>query len=146
MSMTNNLRGQTTVQIGDDTHDVLLNMNAFRLMCQARDMELAALDEFVNANPLEFVPTVVFWGMMNAADFAGTHVLTFHLTASPRSCVRTWNSSPNCPTPSERPSGPPQRTQSRETDGRGWERSRPLNPPNMGGFVPPRVGPRFAPT
>ena len=72
MSMANNLRGQTTVQIGDDTHDVLLNMNAFRLMCQARDMQLAALDEFVNANPLEFVPTVVFWGMMNAADFAGT--------------------------------------------------------------------------
>ena len=72
MSMANNLRGQTTVRIGDDTHDVLLNMNAFRLMCQARDMELAALDDFVNANPLEFVPCVVFWGMMNAADYAGT--------------------------------------------------------------------------
>ena len=72
MTMANDLRGQTTVRIGDETHDVLLNMNAFRLMCQARDMELAALDEFVNANPLEFVPTVVFWGMMNAADFAGT--------------------------------------------------------------------------
>ena len=34
-------------------------------------MELAALDEFVNGNPLEFVPSVVFWELMNAADFAG---------------------------------------------------------------------------
>ena len=34
-------------------------------------MELAELDEFVNGNPLEFVPSVVFWGLMNAADFAG---------------------------------------------------------------------------
>lgn len=71
MSMTNNLRGQNLVTIGDDTFDVLLNMNAFRLMCQDRDMELSELDEFVNANPLEFVPSVVYWGVMNAADFAG---------------------------------------------------------------------------
>ena len=93
MSMANNLRGQTTVQIGDDTHDVLLNMNAFRLMCQARDMELAALDEFVNANPLEFVPTVVFWGMMNAADFAGTPL------AFVRSSSIWWAMRPNSPKP-----------------------------------------------
>ena len=57
--MANSLRGQTTVQIGDDSFDCLLNMNAFRL-CQAWDMELAELDEFVNGNPLEFVPSVVF--------------------------------------------------------------------------------------
>ena len=69
--MANSLRGQTKVQIGDDSFDCLLNMNAFRLLCQARDMELAELDEFVNGNPLEFVPSVVFWGLMNAADFAG---------------------------------------------------------------------------
>lgn len=70
--MTNNLRGQTTVTIGDNTFDVLLNMNAFRLLCQDKGMELVELDDFVNANPLDFVPSVVFWGVMNAADFAGT--------------------------------------------------------------------------
>jgi len=71
MSMANEMRGETIVTIGDETIDVLLNMNAFRLMCQDRDMELSELDEFVNANPLEFVPCVVFWGVMNAADFKG---------------------------------------------------------------------------
>jgi len=71
MTMTNKLRGQTTVEIGDNTFDVLLNMNAFRLLCQDRKIELAELDQFVNSSPLEFVPTVVFWGIMNAADFKG---------------------------------------------------------------------------
>ena len=69
--MTNNLRGQTTVTICESTFDVLLNMNAFRLLCQDRNMELAELDDFVNANPLDFVPSVVYWGVMNAADFNG---------------------------------------------------------------------------
>lgn len=69
--MANSLRGQTTVTIGDDTFDVLLNMNAFRLLCQDRDMELTDLDDFVTKSPLEFVPTMVFWGVMNAADLAG---------------------------------------------------------------------------
>ena len=71
MSMANEMRGETIVTIGDETIDVLLNMNAFRLMCQDRDMELSELDECGNANPLEFVPCVVFWGVMNAADFKG---------------------------------------------------------------------------
>ena len=57
-------------------------------------MELAALDEFVNANPLEFVPTVVFWGHDERCRFLlASHVLTFHLIASPRLCVRTWTNS-----------------------------------------------------
>ena len=47
MSMANEMRGETIVTIGDETIDVLLNMNAFRLMCQDRDMELSELDELV---------------------------------------------------------------------------------------------------
>ena len=31
-------------------------------------MELTALDEFVNSDPLDFVPTVIYWGIMNASD------------------------------------------------------------------------------
>jgi hypothetical protein len=69
--MANEMRGETTVTIGGESIDVVLNMNAFRLMCQDRDMELSELDAFVNANPLEFVPCVVFWGVMNAADLKG---------------------------------------------------------------------------
>ena len=71
MAKGNTLRGQTSVEIGGQEHEVLLNMNAFRLMTQDRGLELGDLDDFVSKNPLEFVPTVVFWGMMNAADFAG---------------------------------------------------------------------------
>ena len=40
-------------------------------MTQDRGLELGDLDDFVSKNPLEFVPTVVYWGIMNAADFAG---------------------------------------------------------------------------
>ena len=71
MAKGNTLRGQTSVDIGGNEHEVLLNMNAFRLMTQDRGIELGDLDDFVSKNPLEFVPTVVFWGIMNAADFAG---------------------------------------------------------------------------
>lgn len=34
-------------------------------------MDLTALDEFVGADPLDFIPTVIYWGMMNACDFEG---------------------------------------------------------------------------
>ena len=69
--MANSLRGQTTIKVGKQTLDVLLNMNACRLMCQDKGMELSDLDNFVAKNALDFVPTMVFWGVMNAADFAG---------------------------------------------------------------------------
>ena len=69
--MANSLRGQTTVDVGDQSFDVLLNMNAFRLMCQDKGFELSELDEFVSKNPLDFIPTMVYWGVMNAADFKG---------------------------------------------------------------------------
>lgn len=71
MAKGNTLRGQTSVTLGGQEHEVLLNMNAFRLMTQDRGIELGDLDDFVSKNPLEFVPCVVFWGIMNAADFAG---------------------------------------------------------------------------
>lgn len=69
--MANSLRGQTTVTIGDDQFEVLLNMNAFRLMCQDRGMELQQMDDFLGKSPLDFVPSIVFWGIMNAADYKG---------------------------------------------------------------------------
>lgn len=69
--MANSLRGQTTITVGEDQFEVLLNMNAFRLLCQDRDFELTDLDTFVSKSPLDFVPAVVFWGMMNAADLKG---------------------------------------------------------------------------
>ena len=71
MAKDNTLRGQTSVEVGGKSHDILLNMNAFRLLTQDRGLELSSLDEFVSKNPLEFVPTVVYWGIMNAADFGG---------------------------------------------------------------------------
>ena len=69
--MANSLRGQTTVDVGDQSFDVLLNMNAFRLMCQDKGFELHELDEFVKKNALDFIPTMVYWGVMNAADLNG---------------------------------------------------------------------------
>ena len=102
--MANSLRGQTTVTIGDDQFEVLLNMNAFRLMCQDRGMELQQMDDFLGKSPLDFVPSIVFWGIMNAADYKGDARLTSHSIASPPSCVLTWTNSLNCQGPSGRPS------------------------------------------
>lgn len=59
------------MDVGDESFDVLLNMNAFRLMCQDKGFELAELDEFVKRNALDFIPTMVYWGVMNAADLNG---------------------------------------------------------------------------
>ena len=67
----NELRGQTSIELGKDTHEVLLNLNAFRLLCKDKTMELTALDEFVNSDPLDFVPSVIYWGIMNAQDIKG---------------------------------------------------------------------------
>jgi len=67
----NELRGQISIELGKDTHEVLLNLNCFRLLCKDKKMELSALDEFVNSDPLDFVPTVIFWGIMNAQDIKG---------------------------------------------------------------------------
>ena len=67
----NELRGQFSIELGKDTHEVLLNLNAFRLLCRDKKMELTALDEFVNSDPLDFVPTVIYWGIMNAQDIKG---------------------------------------------------------------------------
>ena len=66
-------KGGTSAAIRPSTlgneHEVLLNMNAFRLMTKtaASSWETSTSSK----NPLEFVPTVVYWGIMNAADFAG---------------------------------------------------------------------------
>lgn len=67
----NELKGQTQIELGNDTHDILLNLNAFRLLCKDKKIDLKGLDEFVNADPLDFVPTVIYWGIMNACDFKG---------------------------------------------------------------------------
>lgn len=67
----NELRGQLSVELGKETHEVLLNLNAFRLLCKDKKIELTGLDEFVNSDPLDFIPTVIFWGVMNACDFKG---------------------------------------------------------------------------
>ena len=69
--MANSLRGQPNIDVGDQSFDVLLNMNAFRLMCQDKGFELHELDEFVKKNALDFIPTMVYWGVMNAADLKG---------------------------------------------------------------------------
>tara|TARA_Y100001938_G_scaffold150682_1_gene242790 strand:+ start:1141 stop:1479 length:339 start_codon:yes stop_codon:yes gene_type:complete len=67
----NELRGQLSVDLGKDKHDVLLNLNAFRLLCKDKKLELTGLDEFVNSDPLDFIPTVIYWGVINACDFKG---------------------------------------------------------------------------
>ena len=67
----NELRGELSIELGKETHEVLLNLNAFRLLCRDKKMELTALDEFVNSDPLDFVPTVIYWGIMNAQDIKG---------------------------------------------------------------------------
>jgi len=67
----NELRGQLELEVGKDTHEVLLNLNAFRLLCKDKKIDLTGLDEFVNSDPLDFVPTVIYWGIMNACDFKG---------------------------------------------------------------------------
>jgi|TARA_B110000914_G_scaffold224247_1_gene241563 hypothetical protein len=67
----NELRGQLSLELGKDTHEVLLNLNAFRLLCKDKKIELTGLDEFVNSDPLDFIPTVIYWGVINACDFKG---------------------------------------------------------------------------
>ncbi len=67
----NELRGELSVKVGKKSHKVLLNLNAFRLLCKDKKIDLNGLDEFVSSDPLDFVPTVVYWGMMNACDIEG---------------------------------------------------------------------------
>jgi hypothetical protein len=67
----NTLRGQVKVQAGDFSLDALLNMNAFRILCQDQDMELADLDQLAGRNALEFVPAVLWAGIKNSAAYHG---------------------------------------------------------------------------
>lgn len=67
----NTLRGQVEVKAGEYTLEALLNMNAFRILCQDQQMELADLDELATRNALEFVPSVLWAGVKNAAAYHG---------------------------------------------------------------------------
>ena len=61
----NSLRGELEVKAGNLSLHALLNMNAFRLMCQDMDMELKDLDALATSNALDFVPGVLWAGVRN---------------------------------------------------------------------------------
>lgn len=67
----NSLRGELQVQAGPLTLHALLNMNAFRLMCQDMDMELKDLDTLATSNALDFVPGVLWAGVKNWCLYHG---------------------------------------------------------------------------
>lgn len=55
------------MRAGEQTLPALLNMNAFRILCQDLNLELGDLDTLASRNALEFVPQVMWAGVRNWA-------------------------------------------------------------------------------
>jgi len=65
------LHGEIAVDIQGDSHVARLNMNAFRLMCNDCSIQLAEIDKFMAEQPLTAIPKMIFWAVMNEADWLG---------------------------------------------------------------------------
>lgn len=65
----NNLRGYTKLTFSGNDYHVLLNMNAFRMYCEAEKIKLGELQQNIQDNALDFYPKIVLHGINNYADF-----------------------------------------------------------------------------
>ena len=65
------LHGEIAVDINGNKYTSRLNMNAFRLMCDDCFIELADIDSYMSKKPLTAIPKMIFWGVMNDADWRG---------------------------------------------------------------------------
>lgn len=48
-----------------------LSMNAFRILCEKETLEFNSMQKWMNENPLDAVPKVIYYGMLNHVYFAG---------------------------------------------------------------------------
>lgn len=65
----NTLRGEITVKIAETEYKSTVNMNALRLMCQAEKLSLQEIDKFATERPLDFVPSVLWHGIVSRCHF-----------------------------------------------------------------------------
>jgi hypothetical protein len=59
----NTLRGETTVNIGEETYGVLMGLNAWRQYCEAEGIDLGEFQERLGTQPLSVVPRIVHYGI-----------------------------------------------------------------------------------
>jgi len=65
----NSLSGQVSIQVGKKKYQCHLSMNAFRLMCEEKNISLGEMQELLQSRPLNAVPQVLYQGLYTHCHF-----------------------------------------------------------------------------
>jgi hypothetical protein len=67
----NTLSGQFEISFKGKKYKCHLSMNAFRLVCEAENLTITQMDEWIKRDPIAAVPRLIYYGMVNALHYAG---------------------------------------------------------------------------
>ena len=65
----NQLSGKFDVLIARKKYKCHLSMNAFRILCEKENLKFNDMQSWMNKEPLDAVPKVIYYGMLNLAYF-----------------------------------------------------------------------------
>lgn len=67
----NSLRGEFSFTLNKKKYQACLSLNAMRLMCNAMQIKLNDMDQWLNDDPLTAIPAFAYYGVKNQAARKG---------------------------------------------------------------------------